>query len=190
MNKPAQTPQEPHDTRRPSVKQGDPAGALEADLKRQEAIKLRLKGWTFERIGEELGVSGKTAHEYVHDGWDRINHLCDKARGELRDLINAQLGVAMQTIMAVLCTENLVVIKDDGKGGEVREDGAKLKLQAIDKLVKVHAVQAKLYGLNAPEKIEVSGSKRTLEPLHLLAARVHESMKNQAAIGQPGDARS
>ena len=51
----------PKDVRKPALKRGRPADAIRADLRRREAVNLRLAGCTFREIGEELGVSEKTA---------------------------------------------------------------------------------------------------------------------------------
>ena len=89
----------------------------------------------------------------------------------------ARLDLALQVIVPLLTTENLIVIAEDHK---VRLDAADLKLKAIAQLVKVVQTQNVLCGLNAPTKLEVKPEKKsTLEPLTDLRARVLKIKENR-----------
>ena len=118
-----------------------------------------------------LGISLETAHRYVNDGWERINEGGDNARERLRDMQEARLDAALRVIMPLLTTENLIVETVDKKGNVVPLDAAELKLQAVDRLVKVVNSQNVLRGLNAPLKVEAAVQK-PLEPIASLVAKM------------------
>ncbi len=185
----------PKDRRKPAVKHGNPAGALEADLKRQEAVRLRRDGHTFEEIGEKLEVSGKTAHQYVNDGWERIQNETDEERRLLRAESAARLRVALKRLMPIITTDNLVVVDEErGPGGavvEVRRDAMDLQIKGMHLLIKIEDRLGKMFGSDAPAKVEVNNTGRQDCPtLEELRASVARSKANRAAVtGKPGDAQ-
>ncbi len=176
------------DERPKAIKDADPTAVLEADIKRQEALILRRAGRTFDEIGETLGVSGKTACQYVNDAWERIHDDTDEERRVLRAIEEDRIDAAVRVCMAIITTADLIVVTTDQKGHEIRLEAGDLRLKAIDRLAKCVIIRSQLRGLFAPAKIEVKNTGRqdcpTLEELRASVAR--SKANRAAATGQAG----
>lgn len=167
----------PKDQRKQSVKNGDPAGALKADLERHQAIKMRLEGYTFREIADEIGISVSTAHTYVNDGWERVQNATDEDRTLLRDMELARCDQMLKRVLPIATANNLLVEKEkfvDGSMIVVTEEDAELQFKAVDRVLKIQKRRSDLLGLDAPTKIEQTGAS-ALIPLDELAKRVAEN---------------
>lgn len=104
---------------------------------RRKAFEYRKAGITYADIGKTLGVSEKTAYIYVRGELDRIAKETGEKAEELR----------------VLETERLDKIFQHGYSALVNGDlkGADVCLKTMDR-------RARLYGLDAPAKTELSGN--------------------------------
>lgn len=120
-------------------------GSAEAhalELRRAEALELRVKGLlTMKEIGQRLGVSKTTALNYVHHEIDAELKDHDKNVEQGRHLEDARLDEWLKKTMVALEQE-----------GDV--DKA-VKLLGI--ALKISERRAKLLGLDAPTKQEVTG---------------------------------
>lgn len=120
-----------------------------------EACRLRARGWTYEQIGAELGMSRGHAYEAVQRA---IADIVREPAEEVRQLELLRLDEMHRTAAAVLTREHYVV----DRGSVVLWDGVPLaddgpKLAAIDRLLKIQARRAALLGLDAEKKVSVSG---------------------------------
>lgn len=107
---------------------------LNAALRRTEALKLRLKGKTFADIGEEMGVTPQTAHQYVKKAYELLLQQQNELAEEVRQLTKERLDALLAAHW-----EGAISGKD--------KPAAELVLKLIDRM-------AKLYGLDAAQKVQ------------------------------------
>lgn len=100
--------------------------------RRTKAVSMALAGLSFEQIGEELGISLQAAHSMV-------NRTIEETRNtnvdELRQVENARLDRAQAAIWSD-------VLKGDQK--------------AINTFLRISERRAKMNGLDAPSKVQMS----------------------------------
>ncbi len=138
---------------------------------------MRLAGYEFRTIADTLGVSVSTAHGYVNDGWDRINELTDDDRRKLRRQMVERINDARVVVMGLICAPGLIVEKLDRLGNVVQEDGALLRLKAIDRMVKLERLHADVYGIKliAPKDADDLPKQEKFMPLDQLVAMVKDA---------------
>jgi transposase len=115
--------------------------------RRAEAIKLRVRGKTIREIAQELGVGVATAHDDVRTAMGEMAKEAEENVAEQRGLELHRLERALEVVEKVLTSAPMA---DEG--------GDELQLKALDRLVKIQDQRAKLLGLYAPEKRELSGT--------------------------------
>lgn len=104
--------------------------------RRTEALALRMAGLSFEAIGERLGIGMSGARDLVNRTLERAeNRLVEQER----DLENQRLDRAQAAIWSKVL---------DGD------------LKAVDSFLKLSARRAKMNGLDAPIKVDLSVSVR------------------------------
>lgn len=144
-------------------------------LRDAEALSYRARGFTYQRIANEMGMSDRSA----------ARKACERAMAaDIRDtadeakaLLLMDLNAAKQAVWAVLEANHLVI--SDGR--VVTLDGVALPddepvLKAVDRLVKINQEIAKIYGAYAPVKSEVI----TMDAVEA------EIRKLEAELGQHG----
>lgn len=110
--------------------------ATERAVKVEEAFQLRVQGLSFAQIGEQLGVTAKTANLWVREAVKEHQWAADE--------------VAMEHRQAAI-DRNQELIKslyDKAKAGDYA---------SIDRLLKVQDQTLTLVGANAPSKVEATG---------------------------------
>jgi hypothetical protein len=123
-------------------------------VKDAKALECRARGWTYQRVAEEMGYRDRSA----------ARKACERALAssiretseEAKTLLIADLNAAKQAVWAVLEANHLVI--SDGRvvtldGEPIPDDEPVLK--AVDRLVKIDQELAKIYGAYAPVKSEV-----------------------------------
>jgi hypothetical protein len=127
------------------------------------AAELRADGLTYTQIGEQLGMN-------KGDAWRAVqNAKADVARPAVTKLIASESGqldelyaMALEVIEHnhVTVSHGKVVTMADETGREVRlpDDGP--KLQAIQTALRIRESYRKLHGLDAEQKVNVSGAVR------------------------------
>ncbi|MGH3381352.1 MAG: helix-turn-helix domain-containing protein [Actinoallomurus sp.] len=120
-----------------------------------EAARLRGRGWTFQRIADELGVSKQTAYDAVQRA---LADTLTEPAAEARTLELERLDSMHAAVLAVLEAKHFTV----SQGKVVRLDDEPLEddapvLQAVDRLLRIAERRAKLLGLDAPAKAEIAG---------------------------------
>jgi transposase len=171
------------DRRKKARKDGNPSGALSADLDRQKALKWREEGMSYRDIAAKLGVSLSTAYKYVNDGWERVNEETDESRRVVRAMEEDNLDAMLKVALPLATKNNLLVITTEFTADgpvEVRKEDAELQFKAIDRVLKIGKRRAEIRGTDAPVKIENQVSGSALEPLEVLAQRVAEAKAKQA----------
>lgn len=122
------------------------------------ACELRAQGWSYKRIAKEMGVDVHT----VHDGVKRaLRMIVQEPAEDVRTLELERLDRLYEAALAVLEREHVTV--SQGKviynGTEPLLDDGPV-LQAIDRLLKIQERRARLLGLDAATKTNVSGGVR------------------------------
>jgi Homeodomain-like domain len=97
-----------------------------------KALDLRIAGATYRQIGAQLGVSESTAYQDVQEELGRLDTVATKKAERLRDLEARRLDVLT------------VALAPGIRNGEPR---------AIVAAVRVMERRARLFGLDAPQKI-------------------------------------
>lgn len=116
-----------------------------------EALSYRARGWTYQRIANEMGYSDKSAARKAVER--AIEHSAADTAEEAKTLLLADLNAAKQAAWAVLETSHITI--SQGKVVTIDDtpvpDDAPI-LEAIDRIVKINQEMAKIYGLYAPTK--------------------------------------
>jgi hypothetical protein len=106
-----------------------------AAQRRHQALQRRIGGWTFQAIGDELGITRQAAHGLVVTALKDLNEKTMESASELQRLELERLDVMNSAIWGA-------VLKGD--------------VGAIDRAIRIQARRAALMGLDAPAKIEES----------------------------------
>lgn len=127
---------------------------------RAKVVALRREGATFQAIGEECGFSKQRAHEVYHEALDSIPAMEIKQyRAEQQERLDQLLRLANDVIGRdhVIVSQGRVMYETTATGDKVRllDDGP--KLQAARTILAIEERRAKLLGLDAPVKTDVSG---------------------------------
>ncbi len=146
--------------------------------RRTEVARLLKKGWTERQMAAELEVPKSTIHEDVEFIATELVEARIADAEKARALAADKLAVAERAVIQVLETASDV--------------DPELALKATDRLVRIHERLAKMYGTDAPEKIDAT---LTEGPSPEAAARlVREAFQTEETHeaghrgGRPGDA--
>lgn len=138
-----------------------------------EAARLRVRGLTYRQIADELGMAGPgKAHEAVQRV---LKETVQEAADDLRLVELERLDQMYQAALKVLETEHYAV--SHGKVIYLEEGGPPLAddgpiLAAMDRLLKIQERRAKLLGLDAPTKANVTVSDAITSEIEQLAAQL------------------
>lgn len=123
-----------------------------------EACRLKSRGRTYQQISDELGYGARqNAHRAVQQALAAIPALSAE---ESRRLQLDQLDYMTDRVLAVLernhltVTQGGTIVKDPVSGEPLIDDGP--VLHAVDRLVRIQERMAKLRGLDAPTRHEVT----------------------------------
>lgn len=130
----------------------DQAATLDREAR---AIELRRNGATYPQIAERLSISEAGARKIVKRVLDR---MVTEAVPDVRKLELDRLDQLHVQALLVLQREHVVVSGGkavlDQAGRPIRDDGP--TLAAIDRLLKVQERRARLLGLDAPTKVDMT----------------------------------
>jgi hypothetical protein len=113
-----------------------------AQDRRAKALSRRIGGWTFDRIGDELGISAQAAHKLVKSALADLNVKVAENAEELRRLEMERLDTMRNAIWGQVLA------------GDV---------QAIDRAIKIGARLAALAGLDAPAKADITSGGEAIQ---------------------------
>lgn len=159
------------------------ARAWAIEERRAEVAKLLRRGWTERRIAEELGIPKSTVHTDAEAIAEELvaNRVSDAEKA--RALAAERLAVAHAACIQVL------------EGAEAGDP--ELVLKATDRIERIEARIARMWGLDAPERVDATVTEG---PTPTAAARlVREVFASGGATetdgsgaaddgGHPGDA--
>jgi hypothetical protein len=107
---------------------------LTAAERKAKAVEMRKLGFTYQKIGDELGVTLSAAHKMVTTALQELNEKAAEGAAEVRRLELERLD------------EWQVRIAKEAQSGNT--------LGAIDRGLRIQARRAKLLGLDAPVRME------------------------------------
>lgn len=123
----------------------DEAGDALAE-RRQQALELRKQGYSYRAIGRVLEVSHQTAANDVKAALAELDKIERLEASEMRRLMAERIDMARHAIAVEVISGNM---------------------GAVDRWIKLNEQEAKLFGLNEPEKIGF-----TFEPEMLAAMQI------------------
>ena len=124
-----------------------------------KAVRLAGNGWSSRRIGRHLGLHHSTVHEALTEEYQRARPSLDEieaARELHRDKLLSRESRLNELSRAYW---------PRAKGGDL--EAAKVVVDADKGLDRVHASLARLDGLDAPKRTEVTGRDGSPVPLGL-----------------------
>jgi hypothetical protein len=118
-----------------------------------QAAALRARSWTYQRIGEELGISKQSAYDAVQRA---LRDTLQEPADDVRALELERLDGMYAAVLAVLERDHVTLYQ----GEVVRVEGAVLVddgpvLSAVDRLLRIQERRAKLLGLDLPVKQQI-----------------------------------
>lgn len=140
---------------RPPQREPNPAVTAEQTA---ECYELKLRGWTHRRIAAHLGVSVGTVHNRIQSEIDaRVQPLAEEMRAVTAD----RLDHMRRKVHEVLDRHHVTV--SNGKviylGNEPLQDDGPV-LAAVDRLNRIEERWAKLWGLDAPQQLDIVQEQR------------------------------
>ncbi len=127
----------------------DPADEARVETRRAEAMRLRIRGYNYREIASETGVSLRQAWLDVKAVLERTTAEADESSNEARKIELDRLDRAARAIETIV---------ESGGCGAEGTDPDEVRLKAFDRLLKIQDQRAKLLGLYAPEKKELTGA--------------------------------
>lgn len=146
--------QDPAPLQRTRDGKGHFARTIDTVRRDTQAAELRAKGWSYQRIADELGWGNKgDAHHAVQR---ILQETVQEAGDDLRTMERERLDRLSAAAWEVLDRQHVTV----SNGQIVRLDGTPLPddgpvLQAIDRLLRISESRRKLDGLDAPSRVSV-----------------------------------
>lgn len=137
--------------------QREPNPAVIAD-QTAECYELKLRGWTHRQIAAHLGLSVGTVHNRIQSEIDaRVQPLA----AEMRAVTADRLDHMRRKVHEVLDRHHVTV--SNGKviylGDEPLQDDGPV-LAAVDRLNRIEERWAKLFGLDAPQQLDIVQEQR------------------------------
>jgi hypothetical protein len=134
---------------------------LTAAERKAKAVEMRKLGFTYQKIGDELGVTLSAAHKMVTTALQELNEKAAESAAEVRRLELERLD------------EWMVRVAKEAQSGNT--------LGAIDRGLRIQARRAKLLGLDAPVQLDLWQVNRAMID-SLFAASDAGDDQAQAAI--------
>jgi len=122
-----------------------PPQRAEAEERRWQALEMRKRGNGYRQIAKKLGCSLAAAHGYVSEALSELRSKVTEKAEELREVELQKLDRIERNLNVKLKTAD-------------EQDTA--KLSAV--LLKTQESRRKLLGLDAPQKLEMSGNLYTV----------------------------
>lgn len=129
--------------------------SIETAQRDAQAARYRARGWSYQRIADEMSISRTAAHEAVQRA---LRETVEEPAADVRALEIARLDEMYERVLEVLERQHVTV--SNGRviyvGDQPLEDDGPV-LAAVDRLLKIQARRAALLGLDMPTKVEQSG---------------------------------
>lgn len=121
------------------------AVVIVAGEQRFEALEMRKRGLSYRAIGKKLGCSYSTAYDYIKESLEELRTKTLVSAEQLRELEIQKLDRLEQQMQKGLHSSDLT---------------ERAKVAAV--VVKITESRRKLLGLDAPQKVEMSGNLYTV----------------------------
>jgi hypothetical protein len=125
------------------AKTGDVLDSPDAEYYRDIGYKLRQRSWSWQQIAKFLEIPVEQVQAYVRQEVQRLG------AAELRNVEVAR------TFQVEQIDAMIAGIYDPATGTSLSGNPVPVKLEAIDRMVKLLDLKAKLLGLNAPTRIDL-----------------------------------
>lgn len=112
--------------------------------RQQQALDLRVKGYTFPQIAAELKVTTKTAHELFTKAM--ANGVVKEQVESVLETELLRLDQMMRVCTTILAKETVEIVTKDGAVVKVAMDD-ELRLKTLDRIVKIQERRSKLLGM-------------------------------------------
>lgn len=160
---------------------------VDVAVRRGKALQMRAAGLTFEQIKDQLGY--KTRGSAVQDVQRAMALTVSEPAADLRALQAARLEMLWVKAMQVLSRTHLTVshgrvimVGPEGAERPLQDDGP--VLAAIRELRQISTEVRKLFGLDAPTRVEVISD----DTLDAEIRRLSEELDRAASAQAPGTA--
>jgi len=120
------------DKRNPTSSNVNSKAAVAAAIKKDNALKLRIKGYSYSEIGTAMGFSRVYAYKIVRDAMDEVHRGIQETAIDVKAMELMRLDNMFMTAAAIMT--------------DSQKDG--YKLQAIDRMAKCMERRAKLLNLD------------------------------------------
>lgn len=125
---------------------------LQADIRRRDAVALRLGARTYQEIGDALGISRQAAWELVDAAYEEV---IEELRAGTERLIAEDVMRFERLLSSVwpIATGAITMLRYDKNGNEfvaAPADAALVQLSAVDRAVRILENRAKLLRLHDP----------------------------------------
>lgn len=154
--------------------------ATETQRMRARVLELRVRGWSFPRCADELGITQGYAYKLykesmrqivepgVHEVRDLELTRLDGLVEECYNIINAEVFLVSggKVVRDVITDDDGKVVLDDEQQPKlVRLRDYAMKLAAMDRLIKLGERRSRLLGLDAPYKTALTDptGEKTME---------------------------
>jgi hypothetical protein len=124
--------------------------------RRAKTLDLRLEGWTYDRIGQELGVSHTTVANDLKLALHQSLEHDLAAADEIRKLQNRRTEKVLHEVLSIM--------RRAESGGNLE-----LALKAADRYLKAEERLAKSIGTDSPDRVEVAETELTPARIRELA---------------------
>ncbi len=108
---------------------------ITAAERRAQAFELRKAGLSYQKIGDQLGITRQSAHGLVTTALRKLNEKTAEDAAELTRLELERLDDCQAIVVHEMRTGN--------------------RLGAVDRLLRIQELRAKLLGLDAPDRLAV-----------------------------------
>ncbi len=105
--------------------------------KREKALQLRKMGFSYEKIGEQIGCSKQHVHRVITEELGKLRESNYASAEDLRTLQAERIAYAINQVMIAINTGDIT---------------------AVDKLCRLLDREARLFGLDAATRTEISGA--------------------------------
>lgn len=121
-------------------------------LHQKQAVDLRIKGLSFEKIGEAIGLTSSGAFRAYKRALEKANAEIVETASDFRDIELARLDRMTEVLM-----KSLKVLEEEiERDGNVQR-GRKGLLDTMNQLLKIQERRSRLLGLDAASKFEIAG---------------------------------
>ncbi|MFH9073435.1 helix-turn-helix domain-containing protein [Streptomyces alboflavus] len=132
--------------------------SIETARRDARAAELRAQGWTYQQIGDELGIHRRSAIDCCRRA---VREAVDGAAKDLIHLEVTRLEAMYDEVLDVLRRDHYVVsygqiVRDDA-GAPLLDD--EMKLKAVDRALRTRESFRKLLGLDAPSRVSVEAEQ-------------------------------